>query len=93
MRKLFIFVMLGALLPSASIGQTKYPMSGVRLKEFCVCGYNTRTVCDGTYLHYISDCYDENNTYCGYDDQATGDLCPGQGAKKKRVVPKYRPHK
>jgi hypothetical protein len=34
--------------------------------------YNARTECEGTYLHYISDCYDENNNYCGYDDQAPG---------------------
>ena len=53
------------------------PKKAVRPQEFCVCGYNTRTTCDGTYVHYISDCYDENNNYCGYDDQVPGDQCSG----------------
>jgi hypothetical protein len=36
--------------------------------EFCVCGWNTRTLCDrGGFVHYISNCYDEDQKYCGFD--------------------------
>ena len=46
---------------------------GSRPREFCVCGYNSRTECDaGGYEHTISDCYDESGRNCGYDDQVTG---------------------
>lgn len=89
MQRMFMLIALCALVPSASIGQTKLPaLSKVHPLEFCVCGNNTRTQCDGTYLHYISDCYDENNNYCGYDDQVTGEMCFGQ-RRMKRLKPKY----
>jgi hypothetical protein len=59
-----------------------------RPKSLCVCGYNTRTTCDGTYTHYISDCYDEQMNYCGYDDQI-GELCGDIRRYRKRVS---KPH-
>lgn len=49
----------------------KFPLRSA--SGFCVCGYNTRNECDaGGYLHYVSDCFDEDGTYCGYDDQVSG---------------------
>jgi len=54
--------------------------------ELCVCGYNMRTQCDGTYLHYISDCFDENNNYCGYDDQISGEQCGGSLPMQRRKM-------
>jgi hypothetical protein len=59
-----------------------------RLKgEFCACGYNSRQICDGSYIHYISDCYDETGTYCGYDDQTDGPC--DANLKRLRRVPSY----
>jgi hypothetical protein len=52
-------------------GQKRFPLRGIG--GFCVCGYNMRTECDaGGYLHYISDCFDDDANYCGYDDQVSG---------------------
>jgi hypothetical protein len=91
MQKVFILATLCVLVPSVSVGKTKHP-DGVRPKDVCICGYNPRTECDGTYLHYISDCYDENSNYCGYDDQVPGDMCTGQGTMK-RIRLKHPPNR
>jgi hypothetical protein len=64
---------------------------GYSPKEVCICGYNTRIECDGTYMHYISDYFDENSNYCGYDDQATGDQCSNITRNMKRITRPMRP--
>jgi hypothetical protein len=60
-------------------------------QELCVCGWNVRTICDGSYWHYISDCYDEKQNYCGYDDQGDGPC--SDNALETRMLPKYPPSK
>lgn len=53
-----------------------------RADEICICGYNPYLYCDGSYEHYVSECYTELNNFCGYDDQLTGP-CDNLTARKK----------
>jgi hypothetical protein len=63
-------VMIGLFVVGISAGAT---IAKPKVKELCVCGFNPREVCDeGNYKHSISDCYDEENRPCGYDDQVIG---------------------
>ncbi len=56
-----------------------------RPRELCVCGYNTRMVCDGSYYHFVSDCLDETGAYCGYDDQTDGP-CDQRTSRLRKVL-------
>jgi hypothetical protein len=68
---------------AADLNPYKPPPAG-QTKELCVCGYNPYEQCDGTYIHRISQCYDESGKYCGYHDEITGQQCGNVFYKKNR---------
>jgi hypothetical protein len=81
-------ILLGAVTVFAAFAATaaERPASHSKPKELCVCGWNERTECDvGGYRHIISDCFDENNTPCAYDDQVSGRCDSLNTPRRKRA--------
>jgi hypothetical protein len=64
-------VVLGAFVILMT-GYTVATMGQERPITFCVCGYNKTNDCDGETLWAYSDCYDENNNFCGTSVQRHG---------------------
>jgi hypothetical protein len=50
--------------------------------QICICGFNAQAYCDGSWEHYVPECYTVQNNPCGYDDQIIGS-CSNATAPQK----------